>query len=403
MCQRLMNFLVRWGTKGLLLGLAGCVEPYMPDIINAPNRFLVVDGFINGNGVTRIKLTRTINISTTTSSPVETKATLYIVDDLGVRYALQESIAGSYQSDSLTLNTTRKYQLRIMTNGASATSYESELVPLKVTPTINQLTWRTDGEQVQVQVSTQDATGQSRYYRWGAAETWEFTSAFHSALEYRDGIIKNRVTPIYTCWHTERNTSIKQASSASLSYDALTDFSILTFPVRSERFKIRYSVLVSQYAETVEEFTYYELLRKNTEAVGTVNDPLPTQLTGNVHCLSNAAEPVLGFVGAHTVQQKRLFISRQDLPSRPDSDFDTPYQACYASRELFRNRPDSSFEYYYPNTRIFNNPKSVPLSLIIYPIADDPLATPIIQGYLGSSVECVDCRTRGSNTKPSFW
>jgi hypothetical protein len=398
---RLGSLLARWGACGLWLGLASCVEPYVPSVLEAPTSYLVVDGFINGNGPSTILLSRTTNLATTTPPPVEKEAKLFIVDNTGARYALTERTSGTYTSDSLVLTPNRQYQLRITT--ATSAIYESALMPLKVTPPIDKLTWSIDGAQVQVKASTHDATQQSRYYRWGASETWEFTSAYRSSLEYRGGIINSRITPIYTCWHTERNTGIKQASSASLSQDALTDIILLTLPIQTERFKIRYSVLVSQYTETAEEFAYYELLRKNTEAVGTVNDPLPAQLTGNVHRLDNAAEPVLGFVGAHTVQQKRLFISRQDLPLRQNYDSDTPYQTCLIGREIFRNNPDSTFDYHYPTTRIFTNPKFVPLSLIIYPSADDPLAVPIIQGYLGSSAECVDCRTRGSNTKPNFW
>lgn len=393
--------LARWSARGLLLGLAGCVEPYAPAVLDAPSSFLVVDGFINGNGPTTISLSRTTSLATTTAPSAEKGAKLFIADNTGARYPLIERTGGTYTSDSLTLMPSRQYRLQITT--AANAAYESALAPLKVTPPIDKLSWRVDGPQVQVQVSTHDASQQSRYYRWGATETWEFTSAYRSVLEYRGGIIQRRITPIYTCWHTERTTSIKQASSASLSYDALADVALLKLPTQAERFKIRYSVLVSQYAETAEEFAYYDLLRKNTEAIGTVNDPLPTQLTGNVHRLDNAAEPVLGFVSAHTVQQMRLFIGRQELPLRQNYDSDAPYQTCLTGRELFRNRPDSSFEYHYPTTRVFDNPKSVPISLIIYPSANDPLAVPIIQGYLGSSAECVDCRTRGSNLKPSFW
>jgi hypothetical protein len=46
----------RYGTSLLLLSLGGCVEPYLPEVVDAPTNYLVVDGFINGNGVTRIKL-----------------------------------------------------------------------------------------------------------------------------------------------------------------------------------------------------------------------------------------------------------------------------------------------------------------------------------------------------------
>jgi hypothetical protein len=161
------------------------------------------------------------------------------------------------------------------------------LLPLKITPAIDNLSWKQTDTQVQLALSTHDATGQSRYYRWSFIETWEFHSAFESLLEYdaKQAIIVPRTTPIYTCWRTERPSFIKQGSSAQLSQDALLDFSILDLSSRAERFKIRYSILVSQLAETPEEFAYYELLRKNTEAVGGVNDPLPSQLSGNVHRL----------------------------------------------------------------------------------------------------------------------
>ncbi|SES76301.1 protein of unknown function, partial [Hymenobacter actinosclerus] len=39
----------------LLVGLAGCVEPYAPDVINAPPNLLVVEGFINADGPTAIR------------------------------------------------------------------------------------------------------------------------------------------------------------------------------------------------------------------------------------------------------------------------------------------------------------------------------------------------------------
>ncbi|RZK27295.1 MAG: DUF4249 domain-containing protein, partial [Hymenobacter sp.] len=290
----------------LLLGAAGCVESYIPDVAEAPTSSLVVDGFINGNGVTRIKLSRTIAVAAVTTPPVEKGAQVSIIDDTGVRYALRETTGGSYQSDSLLLDAARQYQVRISLASGPAI-YQSSLVPLKLTPPIDNLKWRLDGSQVQLSLSTHDATGKARNYRWGFAETWQFNVAFESRIEYdaQRKIIIPRVTPIYTCWRTEVPSIIKQGSSAQLSQDALTDVALLTLAGRTERLQIRYSVLVSQVAETAEEFAYYELLRKNTEAVGTVNDPLPIQLTGNVHRVDNAQEPVLGFVGAHTVQQRR--------------------------------------------------------------------------------------------------
>jgi hypothetical protein len=44
------------------LFLSGCVEPYFPEVMEAPNSFLVVNGFINGNGTSNIQLLRTQNL-----------------------------------------------------------------------------------------------------------------------------------------------------------------------------------------------------------------------------------------------------------------------------------------------------------------------------------------------------
>ncbi|TPG66172.1 DUF4249 family protein [Hymenobacter nivis] len=171
---------------------------------------------------------------------------------------------------------------------------------------------------------------------------------------------------------------MRQGSTAQLSQDALTNFPLLAVAGQAERLAIRYSLLVSQVAETAEEFAYYELLRKNTEAVGTVNDPLPTQLTGNVHRVGNAQEPVLGYVGAHTVQAKRIFIARAELPLPANWAFDNPYQSCTIGDSLALSS--------------FVGMGSVPIAYV-----------PMSPLFTGATRECVDCRLRGSNVKPSFW
>ena len=377
----------------LLFSLAGCVEPYVPAVINSPTTFLVVDGFINGNGRSTFLLSRTTNVATTTAPPAEPGASVAIVDDGGARYPLRETQPGTYQSDSLLLNASRQYQVRITTS--ANTDYESDPVPLKITPPLDQLSWQASGDELQILLDTHDPAGQARFYRWRFTETWEFNSAFRSFLEYRDGIVQYRTTPIYTCWRTEQNSLVKQGSTAQLSQDVIVKQPLLSVSNRAERLKIRYSVLVSQYAETAPEFAYNELLRKNTEAVGTVNDPLPSQLTGNVHRVDDTSEPVLGFVGAHTVQVKRLFINRPELNLPASWVFDTPYTTCVLNQELAPD-PDDLFPVFIPYTKIFNNPDAIPVDYL----TNDQGAK---IGYIGTSAACVDCRTRGTNVKPAFW
>ena len=395
------RILARWGARLALLALGACVEPYLPEVVSANANYLVVDGFINGNGVTRITLSRSANLATTSTPPPELRARVLVVDDTGLRYALTEKAAGLYQSDSLLLPTGRRYRLRITTAGSATATYESDPVLLKVTPPIDKLNFQLTGSQVQLLLSTHDASAQSRYYRWSFVETWEFNAAVGSALEYypklngpRGNIpIDIRTTPIYTCWRTERPTAIVQTTSAQLSQDAITNYLLRSFPDRAERVKVRYSVLVNQVAETAEEFAYFELLRKNTEAVGTVNDPLPSQLTGNVHRVDDASEPVLGFVGAHTVQQRRLFIDKTDLPAHAPEYYDTPYNTCTVTNLAFC---DSQGTCDVDGVlKLFASPNYVPLDYITIPGSGG--------GISSASADCADCRRRGTTTKPSFW
>jgi hypothetical protein len=369
----------------------------MPEVVNAPTSYLVVDGFINGNGVTRIKLSRTENVAATTTPPVEKGATIYITDNTGSRYPLSEKTSGSYQSDSLTLPAGRQYQLRITTSGK--VSYESNLVPLKITPPIDKLSFQLADEQVQLLLSTHDASAQSRYYRWNLVETWEFNAAYQSLLEYYPNPkpgqkrLDNRTTPIYTCWRTERATSIMQGTSSQLSQDALTNALVARFSRRAERVKIRYSALISQYVETPEEFAYFEILRKNTEAVGTINDPLPVQLTGNVHRVGRPEEPVLGFVGAHTVQSQRLFIDHTELPPLDASVYLTPYTTCRVGIAYFCDtQGNCDVEGVIDLFRLHGN---IPL----YQASDPDYGA----GIASASTECADCRVRGTTSKPTFW
>ncbi|TPG63536.1 DUF4249 family protein, partial [Hymenobacter nivis] len=130
MHYRLFFLFRRWFGLVLLGALGGCVEPYAPEVLDAPASYLVVDGFINGNGRTTILLTRTASLAAAGAPAVERGAKLFIADEAGTRYALVERAAGRYVSDSLVLPAARQYQLRIAPATGGAT-YESALVPLK--------------------------------------------------------------------------------------------------------------------------------------------------------------------------------------------------------------------------------------------------------------------------------
>ncbi|QMU30081.1 DUF4249 domain-containing protein [Adhaeribacter radiodurans] len=390
----LLRYLQAFYFFALLLFLSSCVDPFDPKVKDIPESFMVVDGFINTQGVTTIKLSRTINLTADTIPPAERGARVYLEEEAGTQFILREQEAGTYTSDNLNLDPLKKYRLHFSAGGKE---YTSDFVSVKTTPLINEVTWQAKDEGMQIYVNSQDAANDTKYYRWKYEETWEFNSAYFAALEYRDNGVKARNSNenIYVCWRSENSSAIKIGTTARLNEDVISNYPLVLVPQGSVKLGRRYSILVKQYALSQEEYAYYEALRKNTENIGSLFDPLPTQLTGNIHCVTNASEPVIGFIGAHSETQKRIFVDKEELP-KTWGRFATGYEDCppldsiIIDYQQYHNIEDVE-AYFAPGIYIPITP--------IYPKA----GIPRLIGFTSSSISCVDCRLRGTNVKPDFW
>jgi len=373
----------RLGLLGLLLALSGCVEAYLPDVISAPSSYLVVDGFINGDGVTSINLSRTFAVgSTATKGPLETGAHAYVEEQAGSRYALRESSNGTYTSDQLTLSPAKSYRLYLTTTDGR--EYASDFGPVLVSPAIDAVTWQTGDTGLSIYVDSHDEKNATHYYRWETEDTWVIIPTIIPFLEYKNGVVQP-ITVRYPsqCWGSDKSTDISLFKTTGLSQDVVAQHLVHSLSTTTAKLHYKCSILVKQYAQTKEEYEYWELLKRNTQNIGTLTDPLPGQVTGNLHCLSNPAEPVLGYVQAHTVAEKRIFISRAELPRLWLTQ--TGYEQCslvlIPVRDVLLRFPDGNV---------------VPVDARILPDGT-------VTHYSATTPYCVDCRLRGSAVKPDFW
>lgn len=379
----------------LALALPGCIDPYMPDVISSTKSYLVVDGFINTRGSTSIKLSRTFDIDSKAAPPIETRATLFIEEEGGARYPVPEtSVRGTYTSASLTLNPARNYRLSIRTS--TGLEYASAYVPAKITPPIDAVTWQATDNGLTIYVNTHDDTRSTQYYRWEYEETWQIRSPYSPTVEYKNGRMQDLLTPFPAfCWTTVQSADIKISNTTRLSRDVISDFPLRSLSTTANQLYIGYSILVKQRAQTAAEYAYWELLKKNTENVGTLFDPLPSQLTGNVQCLNDGSELALGFVGAHSIAESRILIRRANLPG--SWRVQSGYESCLPPDTVFIDRPSPP----PPNPAVilagaFSGTTYLPI---------EPVFTKAgtLAGYTGKSRDCIDCRTRGTAVKPSYW
>jgi hypothetical protein len=364
----------------LLLTYLGCVKPYEPAVITAANNFLVVDGIINcaPNSVTSIMLTRTRKLSDTVTTIPENKAQLTIEAQEGGQYTLQEQGDGKYTSMPLSLDPGNHYRLKILTSDGQV--YASDFAPVVITPPIDSLNWKQSGTKISIFVNTHDPKNNTRYYRWEYDETWEYHAAYESFLKLvNDKVAFRDSTELtYACWHTNASTDILQLSTAQLSEDVVKEALLTELSSQSPKFEEKYSINAKQFALTKEAYEYWQILKRNTQQLGSIFDAQPSQLIGNLHNLKNVDEPVIGYITASSMQEKRLFIRRYYITD--------PYHAQSDCKVTVV--PTDSAYYYLKK----------PLSALAYYVGSGGFAVAI------STVKCVDCQLQGGTLqRPSFW
>ena len=366
----------------------GCKNEFRPSVQSPATGYLVVEGFINSAGPTSISLTRTTKLYDTVRDVNEHNAIVSIEGQNNESFPLYESGNGTYISNALNLNSNEKYRLKIKTQDGK--DYASDYTSYKTTPDIDSLSWTRDNTGVKIYINTHDDQTQPGYYYWKYEETWEFHSRYQSSLvwvyignnpipvgvayKYPDQSVD---TSIYKCWKTINSSNINIGSSEKLSKDIIYS-QIISIEPESEKLSVLYSLNVRQYALSNDAYYYLQKLKKNTEEIGSIFAAQPSELTGNIHCLTNPSEIAIGYVEVSQEKDKRLYIKNSELPN-------WNYQALCQTIIVNNNADDIKNS----GAGLPTVPFQVGLGIVSFYVSPDP--------------NCVDCTLIGSNARPAFW
>jgi hypothetical protein len=371
----------------LILLLAGCKEKYISPFVSPETGYLVVEGSINaGQGVTSLTLSRTTKLDNR-NVQYELGAQVKVEGDDNSLYNFFETGVGQYTASNLNLNNTRKYRINIKTS--SGKEYISDFVPVKTTPPVDSISWKRENGGVQFYINTHDPLDNTRYYQWEYTETWEFHSFYRSTLTYQNNNGNYSVaykyptrtfdSSIFTCWQNSSSKNLLLGSSAKLTKDVI--YLPLTYiPPGSQKLTVLYSINVKQYGWTKTGYEFLERMKKNTESTGSVFDPQPSELNGNIRCVSDPAEPVIGYINISLAQEMRIFIKSSEVPGWA--------YITYCPDVVIDNKSDSI------------KVKGIDLGLIPTTAAKEVGG---IVSFFAAAPYCVDCTLSGSNIKPVFW
>jgi hypothetical protein len=258
------------------------------------------------------------------------------------------------------------------------------------------VSWKQDSIGVHLFINTHDPSNQTKYYQWDYTETWEYHSpsityllydpyntslGVRYGLKFKDPIMVTFDTTINTCWQGDYSKSILIGSTVGLS-DNKINLPLNFIPTGSVKLNVLYSIKTRQYSLSEGKYQFLQKMKKNTESTGSVFDAQPSELVGNIHCISNPTDPVIGYIDICQIRENRTFIKNSQL-----SKWD--YKAPCREVEV-EDSPDSIT---YMHTQGYLPLRQGKIAVIYGPPGTHWYTTPV----------CLDCTLTGTNVKPPFW
>ena len=383
-----------------------CIEPYEPEVVEYESS-LVVDGFYNNSdSPSNVILSQSFGYQEDVPEYID-NAQVTIEDDQGRMMTLLHMGNGLYQTDPISQKGEVGRSYRLLIDIPERGNYISGWEAMLASTLIGEIDIeyqekeRNDPDAknqvgAQVFLSTEDTEKEVSFYKWELEETYLYNLIFDPQIKAVFGSNPGRgqdsiiVIPFSLrqgniCYKTELSKSILISSTEGLTENKVNKFPLIFVTNETARFYIRYSLLTKQFSISKE---YHENLRKVAEVnqtTGSLFDPIPNEIFGNIKNVNDDTEPILGYFGVGGVSEKRIFIERGDLPMR----FPVPFGPFCLSDTL-----DLDFEDLYSKTSTG--------SLVLSRYHTNLFGTPI--GYIITQPDCVYCTSNdATNQAPDFW
>ena len=371
-----------------------CIEEYSISQTSSEyhNEEIVIQGNILSGDMSTIYISHTQPFGSKQDANPITDAQVCILGENEYKsdMARYDADKNYYTIDTKDLPIGGKYALEVKTKG---NTFRSEYLKLQNCPEIEKLSYkeRTDG--ISIHVSSHGTEKDSRYYMWTFEEDWEFHSET-DILRLGGRPIYNEFyqfensyhNPYYYCWKHNTSKNIYIYSTKGLNENTVKENELFRIPIDDIRISYIYSLRLKQMSLNEEAFHYYSNMEKLTEDTGGLFSPMPTEIRGNITCVTNPDMIVRGYVIASQVTTKRIFIYESDF-----KEINSEYSNC----QIMKPQPETTG--WTSIWRIYINSNGA-VAYTPHGEIDHVESVLYFQG-------CVDCRSVEGATKkrPDFW
>lgn len=384
------------------LSFSSCTEQYVFQSNTFESILVVQANITNELKKQEVKLTKSYRLEEN-GPTFEKGANVYVTDSENNNYEFElEDFSGLYVSKNpFQAVPGRSYQLNITTQDGK--SYSSALQTLTTVSEINvePKVETVDGVKgIQIMVSSNDPTASSKFYRFEYEETYKIVSPYWSPNKLivdpsmindpePNFLIVPRNKETRVCYTTKKSDDLILISNAGQSEDRI-NFPIRFIDMANPILNERYSIIVRQYVQSSESYTYYKTLKTLSTSSSLFSQVQPGFNYGNIKNNDDPEEKVIGYFEVSSASSKRIFFNFRDL--FPVETFPPFFMECQP-QEL-SNCWDAK-----------GCAGATILALVKSPVPE--------KVYYGSRLNmdiivfvpppCGDCTSISSNIKPLFW
>lgn len=357
----------------IIVLLVTCVKPYYPDI-DKYDKILVIDGILTDDGdAPRVTITYSFQVESKKPDAVK-GAKVYINSSDGAKYDLTEKSPGVYTFVGTMFNVEpgMSFQLIVEHEGNIFSSqYETMMPVAPITDLSMRVVTDPANQGASIFLSSKGTEQESKYYSWSYEETWKFLVP----------LITPKFEDRRICYANSSSVGINIGTTDTYNENSFSNFPILFISNQSPRLSIRYSILVKQYSISRDTYLYLDHVKKTNESNGSLFDPIPASMNGNISCEST---PVIGNFQVSSVSSKRMFIDRHEL----------------VGINVVQGMKECDQEDVLPdNKHVIDS-----LESLGYVLMDISTINQFTYYRYASSVLCFDCTAAGApNTPPSWW
>ena len=311
----------------VLLLISSCIEEYQLDTNENP-RLLVVNGQITnrpGPYQVELKYANEFGKNSDFSQPIN-NAEVYLEDSEGNLEQMTAIGLGKYvtEADGIQGKIGNSYWLNITLSDGS--SYRSFPEKLQTVPMIDSMYYRTEKVirydpanrpftsiqfPVYVKVSDPDETANFYYWDWDALEQVFTNVPPPPPIDSEDTI----VTTCYLLPSFKINNSIVIASD---QFNNGNDIEQLIYNLPYDR-SSQFLITVYQHSLSEKAYEYLRRARQESRRTGSIFDPAPVNVKGNIESIEDPDEIVLGYFLASAISWSRLLVNRDGIKETPNN------------------------------------------------------------------------------------